>query len=41
MELLLGDRTDLGYKAMINKSQWGLIYKKEVFQPLQKGQHIK
>jgi len=26
---------------MINKSQWGLIYKNEVFQPLRKGQHIK
>ena len=41
MELLIGDRTDLGYRSMINKSQRGLIYKKEVFQPLRKGQHIK
>ena len=41
VELLIGDWTDLGYKAMINKSQWGLIYKNEVFQPLRKGQHIK
>jgi len=41
VELLIGDWTDLGYKAMINKSQWGLLYKNEVFQPLRKGQHIK
>jgi len=41
VELVIGDRTELGYKAMINNSQWGMLYKNEVFQPLQKGQHIK
>lgn len=41
VELVIGDRTELGYKAMINSSQWGLLYKNEVFQPLRKGQHIK
>src|SRR4030042_3756391 len=41
VELVIGDRTDLGYKAMINNSQWGMLYKNEVFQPLRKGQHIK
>ena len=41
VELVIGDRTDLGYKAMINNSRWGMLYKNEVFQPLRKGQHIK
>jgi len=38
--LVIGDRTDLGYKAMINDSQWGMLYHNEVFQPLRKGRHI-
>ena len=41
VELVIGDRTGLGYKAMINNSQWGMLYENEVFQPLRKGQHIK
>ena len=41
VELVIGDRTDLGYKAMITNSRWGMLYKNEVFQPLRKGQHIK
>jgi predicted RNA-binding protein (virulence factor B family) len=40
VELVIGERTDLGYKAMINDSQRGMLYKNEVFQPLRKGQHI-
>jgi len=41
VELVIGERTDLGYKAMINNSEWGMLYKNEVFQPLRKGQQIK
>jgi len=41
VELLIGDRTDLGYKAMIDNLKGGMIYKNEVFQPLRKGQYIK
>ena len=41
MELVIGERTDLGYKAMIDNTQKGMLYKNEVFQPLRKGQHIK
>jgi uncharacterized protein len=41
VELLIGDRTDLGYKAMIDNLQEGMIYKNEVFQPLRNGQYIK
>jgi uncharacterized protein len=41
VELVIGERTDLGYKAMIDNTQKGMLYKNEVFQPLRKGQHIK
>lgn len=37
VELLIVGRTDLGYKAVINGTHLGLIYKDEVFQPLQAG----
>jgi len=40
VELSICDRTDIGYKAIINNSRDGLLYKNEVFQTLRKGQHI-
>ena len=40
VELVIGDRTDLGYKARINNSREGMLYRNEVFQTLRKGQHI-
>jgi predicted RNA-binding protein (virulence factor B family) len=40
VELLICDRTEIGYKAMINDSREGLLYRNEVFQTLRKGQHI-
>jgi uncharacterized protein len=41
VELVIGEQTELGYKAMINNSQWGMLYRNEVFQPLRKGEQIK
>jgi predicted RNA-binding protein (virulence factor B family) len=41
VDLVIGDRTEIGYKAFINNSGWGMLYKNEVFQALRKGQHIK
>jgi len=40
VELLICEQTDIGYKAIINNSREGLLYKNEVFQTLRKGQHI-
>lgn len=40
VDLLIGDRTEIGYKAVINGTREGLLYKNEVFQPLRRGQHI-
>jgi len=41
VDLVIAEQTDLGYKARINNSQWGMLYRNEVFQPLRKGQQIK
>ncbi len=37
VDLLISDETDLGYKAVINHTQLGLIYHNELSQPLQLG----
>jgi len=38
--LMIGEETDLGFKAIINNSCEGILYKNEVFQPLRRGQRI-
>lgn len=40
VSLIIADKTDLGYKAVVNNTHWGLLYKNEVFQPLRKGQRV-
>jgi predicted RNA-binding protein (virulence factor B family) len=37
VELLVVEKTDLGYKAIINGRHWGLIHKNEVFRFLRSG----
>lgn len=39
--LLIAGRTDMGYKAIIDGSHWGLLHHNEVFQKLRMGQKIK
>lgn len=41
VDLLLFDKTDLGYRAVINQAHVGMIYANEVFQELSIGQHLK
>ncbi len=41
VNLIIANSTDLGYKAIINHSHWGVLYKNEVFQRLSFGQSIK
>lgn len=41
VDLIIANSTDLGYKAIINHSHWGVLYKNEVFQRLSFGQSIK
>jgi len=38
--LVIGDQTEIGYKALINNSREGMLYRNEVFQTLRKGQRI-
>ncbi|MCK4564308.1 MAG: GntR family transcriptional regulator, partial [Verrucomicrobia bacterium] len=40
VDLLVCAKTDLGYKAIINGSHWGLVFHNEVFQPLERGRRL-
>ncbi len=40
VDLLICARTDLGYKAIINGTHWGMIFHNEAFQPLERGRRI-
>ncbi len=41
VDLLIHSKTDMGYKAIINNSYWGMLYNNEIFQTLFVGQKIK
>jgi predicted RNA-binding protein (virulence factor B family) len=41
VDLILYDKTNMGYKAVVNSSHSGMIYKNEVFQKLHVGQQLK
>ena len=41
VNLLVCGRTDLGYKAVVDGTHLGLIFKTEVLQPLRMGQKLK
>lgn len=41
VDLLIYERTELGFKAVINNTHLGLLYANEVFQPLSLGQRLK
>ena len=40
VDLVIAKQTDLGYKAIINHSHWGLLYHNEIFQKLRLGQKM-
>lgn len=41
VELIIYAKTDMGYKAVVNNSHGGMVYKNEVFQELKIGQQLK
>lgn len=41
VDLLIAEETEIGYKVIINNTHWGLVYYNEVFQRLEKGEHVK
>jgi len=40
VSIIVGDKTELGYKAIINHESWGLLYSNELFQRIRKGQRL-
>jgi len=40
VELIIGGKTDLGFKAIINNQHWGLLFDNEIFQPLRIGKKV-
>ena len=40
VSLIIADKTDLGFKAIVNNTHWGLLYQNELFQPLKRGQKL-
>ncbi|MBU0943925.1 MAG: GntR family transcriptional regulator [Proteobacteria bacterium] len=41
VDLIIFDKTDLGYKAVVNSAHAGMLYENEVFQKLLPGQQLK
>jgi predicted RNA-binding protein (virulence factor B family) len=40
VDILIGDKTELGVKAIINNRYWGMLYSNELFQTVSKGQKL-
>ncbi len=40
VDLIIGGKTDLGFKAIINNQHWGLLFDNEIFQPLRIGKKV-
>jgi len=40
VKLIIGGKTDLGFKAIVNDLHWGLLYDNEIFQPLRIGRKV-
>jgi hypothetical protein len=40
VNLIIGGKTDLGFKAIVNDLHWGLLYDNEIFQPLRIGKKV-
>jgi len=38
--IVIAEKTELGFKAIVNHSHWGMLYNNELFQPLQRGQKL-
>lgn len=40
VDLLIAQRTDLGYKAIVDDRYWGLLFHSDIFQPIAIGQRM-
>ena len=41
VDLIIADKTELGFKAIVDNAYWGMLYNNELFQPLKKGERVK
>lgn len=41
VEIFITNQTEIGYKSIINKLHWGILYKEEIHQELKRGQNLK
>ena len=41
VDLLIAEKTDMGYKVIINNTHWGMVYENEIFTPVETGQYVK
>lgn len=41
VDIMIVDRTELGYRAVVEEEDWGLLYHNQIFQSLQVGQKLK
>ena len=41
VDLMVWQKSDLGYKCIINNERWGMVFFNEVFQAMQRGQKLK
>lgn len=41
VSLIIGDKTDLGYKMIVNQSFWGILHHSDIFRELRYGQSLK
>ena len=40
VSLIIADKTELGFKAIVDNTHWGLLYQNEIFQPVRRGQKL-
>lgn len=41
VDLVVWQKSDLGYKFIINNERWGMVFHNEIFQALERGQQLK
>jgi len=41
VDLFVANKSELGYKLIVNTSHWGLLHNHEVVRPLKRGEHLK
>ena len=41
VNLIVGDKTDLGYKMIVNETYWGVLHESDVFRKIRYGQYLK